>query len=886
MLASIRAFFWRILHLNGLKKSEAMLDGELEFHLQMETEQNLRQGMNHVEARRRALIAIGGMEQTKEACREMRGIRFLDEFQQDMRYAGRMLRRNPGFTFVTILTLALGIGANAAVFSVVNAVLLRPLPYENPGSLVMIYQKDLKRGTTQNVSYFNFYNWRATGRDFEDMAAYSPGSFVYEQSGAKEIIPGASISGTFFSTLSIHAARGRTILASDEKSGAPPVAVISDRFWRERLGSDPSAIGRDLELGGKRYTIAGVLPRDFRPVLPGLLNRELGVDLPQLWVSLSPERRSLTDATSWLRVVGRTRPGVHFDRVRAEMDSIATRLAEENRGPFGVAKSGVTVVPLREEILGKVEDPMKLLLGAVGLVLLIACANVANLFFARALGREKEFAVRALAGANRMRLLRQQLTESGLLALIAGGIGFAVVRWGIDLIAAACPRTIPRTDEINVDIRVFAFALVLSVLTGILFGLAPAIRATRLDLNSALKRAYADGGKPRSLYRSALMVSELSLALVLAAGAGLLINSFVRLMTIDPGFQRKNLLIFQLSLSPGSEGQASPVQDVLRQINALPGVVSSCTVGSLPLTGEAGWSSLRTKGLLEQAPPVGLGDTIDEVDNARVSSGYFRTMGIPILRGRTFTEAQGDGASELIVSESLAHLLWPGEEPIGKRLHLGDRSHPWIPVVGVARDVRQHGLQQAPRLTLYKLHQGGSYLSLIVQVRSDSTKLIPEIRSRILSVDKTALIRRTQRVEDILWDSVDQPRFYSMLVGIFAVLGTLLAAVGVYGIVSFSVGLRRREIGIRVALGARPRELVRMVLSQLMKSAAFGLCAGLLLSLIFTRFLASLLFGIGPQDTPTLIVVTTVMALVSALSGFLPAVRAAKADPIESLRSE
>jgi predicted permease len=886
MWASIRAFFWRLIHFARRSRSESSFESELEFHLHMEMSENLRRGMDAEEARRRALIAIGGLEQTKEEFRETLGIRFLDDLQQDLRYAGRMLRRNPGFTIVALVTLALGIGVNTAIFSVVNAVLLRPLPYEDPDSLLVIYEKDLRRGSTQSVSYFNFYNWREARHDFADMAAYSPGSFVLEQSGAKEIIVGASVSGSFFPTLGIRTAFGRTILPSDEQPGAALVAVLGDPFWRERLGSDPSAVGRSLKLNGQSYTIAGVLSPDFRPALPGLWNRELGSDRPQLWVSLGPERRSLTEGYSWLHVVGRTRPGIPFDRASAEMDRISSRLAKENRGPSGVAKSGVTVVPLRAEILSDVENPMKLLLGASCLVLLIACANVANLFFARALGREREFAVRALAGAGRMRLLRQQLTESGLLALMAGGISFLAVRWGIDLIVAACPRTIPRIEEISVDFRVFAFALGLSVMTGIVFGLAPAARAARLDLNSSLKQAHADGGKSRSRYRNALMVSEISLALVLTAEAGLLVNSFVRLMTLDPGFQRNNLLIFQLSLDQRAEGQAYPHEEILRQINALPQVVSSCTVGSLPLTGVAGSASFRAKSLLEQPPAVGLPDVIPDVDDARVSAGYFRTMGLQFLKGRAFAESGPDAQTELVVSESLADILWPGENAIGKRLHLGPRARPWMPVVGIVRDVRQHGLRQEPRLTLYRPYRGGGYFSIIVQTRSDPAGVISEIRGRILSVDKTALIRRVQRVEDILRESVDQPRFYSTLVGIFAVLGILLAAVGVYGIVSFSVGLRRREIGIRIALGARPREIIRTILGQAMTSAVLGLGAGLLLSLGLTRLLASLLFSIGPHDAPTLISVTVVMTCVTALAAFIPAIRATGRDPMESLRHE
>jgi putative ABC transport system permease protein len=852
----------------------------------MEIEENLHGGMTPTEARGHALIARGGLKQTKLEYRVSLRIRLLDQIQQDLRYAVRILRRDPSFTMLVIITLALGIGANTAIFSVVNAVVFRPLPYRDPDSLVMVWQKDLGRGTTQRVSYFNFCNWRAATHNFADMAAYSSGGFVYDQSGVKGMIQGATVSGTFFSTLGIKTAFGRTILASDEQTGAIPVVVISYQFWKDRLGADPIVLGRRLELNGKGYTVVGILSPYFRPVLPGLSRPELGMEQPQVWVSLSHERRSLDDATSWLQVVGRRKPGVPLELARTEMDMIASHLAQENRGPKGAAKSGVMVAALHEEILGNVEGRMKLLLGAVELVLLIACANVANLFFARALEREREFAVRAVVGAGRMRLLRQQLIESGVLALVAGAISFLAVRCGINLIIAACPRTIPRVDEIDVDSRVLAFALGISVLTGVLFGLAPATRAWRLDLSSTLKRAHADGGKFLSRYRNALMISEIALALVLAAGAGMLINSFVRLMRVDPGFQRKNLLIFQLSLVARADGGSLPYEDILRRVNALPQVVSSCIVGSLPLTGMAASSSLRTKSLLEQALPAGLGDTVDDVDNASVSSGYFRTIGLEILRGRTFTESESHSPAELIVSESLARLLWPGENPIGKRLHLGSRSLPWIPVVGVVRDVKQHGLQEEPRFTLYRPYRGGSYFSMIVQTRSDMVKLIPEIRRLILNVDNTALIQRVQRVEDILWESVDQPRFYSTLVGLFAVLGTLLAAVGVYGIVSFSVGLRTHEIGIRIALGARPTEVVRMILAQVMTSMFFGLAIGLLLSLALTRFLASLLFGIGPHDTLTLIVTTTIIALVTALAGFFPALRASTTDPMECLRNE
>lgn len=808
-------------------------------------------------------------------------IRVVDELRQDLRYALRTLRRNPGFAAVAIVTLALGIGANTAIYSVVNAVLVRPLPYEDPDSLAVVWEKHLKRGTTQLVSYYNFFHWRAENHVFANMAAYSGGQFTINQSGSKEVVYGMTVSGTFFPALGVKAAMGRTLVETDEKGAETPV-VLSHQFWSERFGSDRNILGRRLEFNDKSCTVVGILPHDFRLVLPGLSRPEIGFPRPQVWVPIASDEELRNARGNWLRVVARTKPGISLVRAGGEMDGLAARLAQENRRPAGVVYSGVAVMPLREQIVGDVRASLLLLLGAVGFVLLIACANAANLFFARALGRGKEFALRAAVGAGPLRLLRQQLTESGLLALIAGISSLLALRWGVDLIVAFCPRMIPRIDEISVDCRVLLFALGLSLLTGILFGLFPALRASRLDLDLIVKQAPGDSGRPRGGYRDLLLMCEISLALVLAAGAMLLMKSFVRLTNVDPGFKRENVLICTVSLQQQGSTAGALEKEIVNRIEALPRVAAAGVAGTLPLVGTAGSSSFRVNYVMGQSRPD-LGENL-EVDDMRVSPGYFRAMGLQFLQGRTFSSAAAETQPELIVSESLARKLWPGEDAVGKRLHLGSQALPWIPIVGVARDVRQHGLDQEARLTLYRPYRGGGYFSLVVQTRSDPTALVRDVRGRILSVDKTALILQPRSVEEILSDSVAQPRFYTTLFALFASLAIALAAIGIYGVASYSVSCRIRELGIRIALGARPAAVIRTVLAREMAMAFVGVAFGILLSLALTRFLTGLLFGVAPNDPLTLIPVALGMTFVSLLAGYVPARRATQVDPMAVLK--
>lgn len=457
------------------------------------------------------------------------------------------------------------------------------------------------------------------------------------------------------------------------------------------------------------------------------------------------------------------------------------------------------------------------------------------------------------------------------------------MRWGVDLIIAFCPKMIPRADEITIDFRVFLFAIGLSILIGVLFGFFPALRAARLDLNSIVKQAPAEGGRPRSRYRDLLLVFEIAFALVLAVGAALLMNSFVRLANVDPGFKRENILIWQVSLNQQGSTPRALVEEILKRVGALPRVAASGIVAALPLAGEGGSVSFRVKDVLGQSRPD-LGDTLRDIDDMRVSAGYFRAMGLQFLRGGTFSETAPDTQGELIVSESLARKLWPGEDPIGKRLNLGSRSNPWVPVVGVVKDVRQHGLQQEPSLTLYRLYRGGGYFSLLVQAKSDALSLIPDIRRRILSVDKTALIYRVQSMEDILSASVSQPRFYAILFALFATLAISLAAIGVYGVASYSISFRTREFGIRIALGARPREIMKMVLAQEMVKAIIGVALGIFFALALTRFLTSLLFEVEPGDPLTMILATAGITSVALLAGYIPARRATKIDPMVALK--
>ena len=801
---------------------------------------------------------------------------------QDARYGARMLAKRKGFTLVAVSALALGIGANTAIFSVVNAVLLRPLPFAESDRLTKVYVTDPRRNIAKYpTSYLNFSDWRAQNGSFEALAAHASTGASVRVGEAPESVEGVYVSADLFRVLKASPALGRTFLPAEESPGSR-VVVVSHEMWRKRFHSDPGIVNRQVLFDGEPTTVVGVMPAGFRfPV---------EVVGPEYWQPLNPQSEAnLERGQNYLSVVGRLKPGVTLAQAQGEMATIAARLeqqhAEKNAG------RGISLVALHEDIVGGVRPALFLLLGAVGFVLLIACANVANLTLARAASRSREIAVRSALGASRWRVARQLLTESLLLSLAGGGLGLLLAVWGVEALAAAIPADIPRAPEVGIDPAVLAFTLGVSVLTGVVFGLAPALRASKSDFNEALKegsRGSTEGFRGNRL-RGLLVVSEVALSLVLLVGAGLLIRSFFELRAVRPGFEPQNLLTAGIGLPPNKykdeASQAAFFKQVLERVAQLPGVKSVGGVEPLPMSGN-NWATTVT---LDGVPPPPPGQR-QRTQTRVVSPGYHRAMGIPLVRGRLLTEQDtAQSPKVVVVSESFARQVFPGEEAVGRRVTPTLAPDFTAEIVGVVGDVKHRALDETPAPELYASYQQAPqpFLALVVRAEPAVTAgLTNSIREAVLQVDANQPLYNVKTMEELLSDSVASRRFNMTLLAVFAAIALALASVGVFGVLSYSVTRRTHEIGIRVALGARRGDVLRLVVGQGMALVGAGIALGLASALALTRLIAGLLYGVSASDPVIYAGVALLLAAVALLACYLPARRATKVDPMVALRYE
>ncbi len=861
---------------------EEALDDELRSSVEVLTQEKMKRGLSPSEARREALIELGGIEQVKEEVRAVRTGRFLEDFARDLRFAYRTLAKSPGFTAVTVLTLALGIGTNTAIFSVVNGVLLRPLPYPDPGRLVTVYEtgRDLTRGS---VSYPNFLDWRREGRSFTDMAAYRSNDVILTGSGEPEHLLGEHVSAGFFSALGTSPYLGRTFSPQEDQKGAEEVVILTYGLWKRSFGADPHILGKTLTLSGKGSTVVGVLRADFRFRDPA----ELYIPLGQ-WNEPGLYDREVHPG---LHGIARLGPGVTLAEGQAEMSAIARHLSEQY--PKSNAGRGVALVPMKDDIVGNIRPTLLILLGAVAFVLIIACANVANLLLARSTARAREFAVRAALGAGRRRVVQQLITESLLLALGGGGMGVLLAFWGTRLALAAAPNTLPHSDSIGLDPYVLLFTIAISTLAGILFGLTPAFRSSNVNLQEALKEGTRGSGGSRHRAERVFVIVEVSLAVVLLAGAGLMIQSIWRLWRVDTGFNTHNLLTAQVALSPGVRGDPSATrvasQQMLARVATVPGVRSLALTNLIPLTDD--WNEIPFWIGTAAQPPA------DQMRSALfyiASPDYLRVMGIPLITGRFFTERDTTTTPTVVVIDDvMAKHIFSGEDPIGKQINLPFLGR--VQIVGVVGHVKQRLDANETVNELYfpffqipdKLMAGSpTGIDLLLRTGPVPFSLLAPVRAQVAGPTLDQPLYGVRTIEQIMSVSMARRRFTMLLLIIFAAAALVLAAVGIYGVMSYAVSLRTHEIGVRMALGASRDTVLGMVLREGMTLAVTGTIVGLLAAMGLTRFMASLLFGVHPTDPWTMVAVATLLGAIALFASFVPAWRAARVDPIVALRNE
>jgi predicted permease len=885
------------LDLSPVRENEIV--EELSQHLEDQYEQALSHGATEEEARQAMLAELNEGNVLAPALKRLerrvpqnpiqmgteRRTNMISDLRQDLRYGLRMLLKNPGFTAIAVLALALGIGANSAIFSVVNTLLLRPLPYKNPSQLVVIWENATHLGFPKNTpSPANFLDWQKQNTLFEGMGAFAERSFNLTGIGEPERLDGRRVSANLFDLLGVKPILGRTFVTEEDKPGTK-VVLLNESLWKRRFGSDPGVIGRALALNGESYTVVGVLPNNVR--LPAFGNWR-----DQVWVPLAfPPEEAAGRGNHFLEVIGRMKPGVNLAQAKAEMETIAGRLAQQY--PEYNTRISTVITPLQEEMVGNMKPALLILLGAVAFVLLIACANVANLLLARAAARHKEIALRLALGADRARLTKQLLVESVLLSMLGGVVGLVLAYAGLQVLTRFIPPDVAHAEGIAIDAKVLGFTLLVALVTGLFFGLAPASQAANFNLNDTLKEGGRDSGAgPRGKrLRSALVIAEVAVSFILLIGAGLLINSFMHLRNLDPGFHADHLLTLNVDLSetkyPDNPKRTAFFDDVVRRVQALPGVRSVAVAGNLPFTYNGDSMPIGVEGIPDPPP-----DQSPDVIFRAIGPGYFSTMGIPLVRGRDFNDQDAlESNLAVVVSEKTARHYWPNDDPIGKRIKNGSTTSdaPWRTVIGVVKDVRQNDFIAEPKMQMYFTYRQLRSLmpnALIVRTAVDPLSMAASVRNAIWAVDKDQSVANIDSMEHIVAGAVARQRFSMLLLAIFAGIALILAAVGIYGVMSYSVAQQTREIGIRMALGAQRSDVLKMTVKQGLRLVVFGLIIGLAAAFILTRVMASLLFGISATDPLTFISISLILLAVAILASYLPALRATRVDPMIALRAQ
>jgi len=856
-------------------QADQELDDELRDHLERKTEEYIAKGMAHEEAHRRARLDLGGIEQTKEECRDARRVSWIHDLVQDLRYGMRLLRKSPGFTAVAVLTLALGIGANAAIFSVIDGVLLAPLPYKNPQQLVAMQQNDAP---------MNLIDVERQAQAFSQGGAINVDHMDYTGGAEPVQVRAGYVNAGFLETLGVAPMLGRIISAEEDVKGARRVVDVSYSFWQNFLAGDANVLGKTVRLGGYDYTVIGVMPADFA------LPREHADIFVSIQVAY-PGAASSRDV-HFMHSYWRLKPGATLAQAQAEMLTIDRRLSEEY--PDTERDRRKTLMPLQEMVTGDVRPALWILFGAVGFVLLIACANFAGLLVARAMSRRQELVIRTALGAGKGRLIRQALTESVVLSMAGGFAGLLVGRWSTAVLLSLKPAALERFTNISIDARVLAFVLGVSLLTGIVFGIAPAWSLARADFAESIK----DGGRTATasrsghLLRSILVTAEFALALVLLVGAGLLLKAFSRLRSVNPGFNPHNIttMYMQLPLTRYNEipRQTQFRRQLLAGLNSLPGV-EAAMITDIPLGG----NDVGHAVVIDGRPPLPIGSEPD-VQTVSVMGDYFRVMQIPVRAGRTFTEMDREGQPLVaVVNEQFVKQFFPHENPLGARIDWA-RSNPprkWMTIVGVVSDVRHLGLSQPQDPAVYTPFSQSDekwrhFMSVAIRSSRPAGDLAAEVKRQTWNIDRQIPVSLVQSMDELLGASLAEQRFNMSLLGLFATLALVLAAVGIYGLMSYAVGQRTHEIGIRVAIGAQRRDVLGLVVAEGAKLALLGIIAGIAFALVLTRFMTSLLFEVAPTDPTTFFGVALLLALTGLLACYIPARRATKVDPMVALRYE
>jgi putative ABC transport system permease protein len=802
---------------------------------------------------------------------------------QDLRYAIRQLRKSPGFTVVAVVTLALGIGANTAIFSVANGVLIRDLPFQDPQRLALLWSVGRDDNRDQ-LSFTDVDDYRSQNHVFENVVAFGNWSATFTGADTPARIPGMQVSDGYLSLMRVKPLLGRDFLPEEQIEGKDQVILLTYGLWQDRFAGDPQIVGKQLSVNGKPYTVVGVTPKDL-PMLPVTL-----VDGPAQFYRPAAEKHDDRERLSrHLRAIARLKPGVSVEQAQADLEVIHRGLAKQF--PNEYSTTGVRVVKLRDDIASGLRPALLVLLGAIGFLLLIACANVSNLLLARALARQKEIAIRSALGANRARLVRQVLTESVLLALCGGAAGILLAFWGTNVILAIGRKAIPQLAAVSLDGRELAFTASLSLATGLLFGLFPALRVSAITLSDSLKEGARNISASHDTFRKALAASEIALSLVLLAGAGLLVRSFSKLYGIDPGFRSDHLLTMDIGLPSAKypEGTDKPLafyRDLLGRISALPGVERAGAVNVLPLGANFDTAGTEPEGFVH-----GPGE-MPYPERYIVTPGYLAAVGIRLVRGRLLTEADHENAPLVVlISNTAAERWWPHQDPIGRRVKVPGfdyQPQPWRTVVGVVQDVKQAGLDAPPTMQIYLPHAQyrNGYLTLVVRTKSDPLALAAEVRRQVTEADPEQAVSNIASMDQVLFDSIASRRFSATLLGTLAGLGLLLASVGVYAVISYGVSQRTREIGIRMALGAARGDVLSLVVGEGMKLLLLGVGAGAISSLLLTPVLSGLLFGVSPRDPVAFAASAVFLAAVALLACYVPARRASRIDPMVALRYE